>query len=431
VTLDARQFPRLLAGMESSGALGIAAHESLLGPLATPQLKGVRGGHPLIAEVERAGMRGYGGAGFPTGTKLDAVAAQRGPRLILVNATEGEPLSDKDELLMRHLPHQVIDGALVAAAVLGAEQIVFALDVHARTAHRSVDQALLERREFGQRNAPAVSLATAPSGYLSGQEMALVNYLNGGPVKPTATPPYPFERGLRGRPTLVSNAETFAQLGLVARYGAAWFRALGTETNPGTRLVTVGGGVRYPGVVEIAGGTSLRQVLNASGGVTEPLQGVLVGGYAGTWMGPDALDLNLDPTNLRQQGLALGSGIVFALPESACVVAEVASVARWLERSSAKQCGPCIHGLAAIADALADLTAEGDRRRAYGHIESWCELVNRRGACALPDGAASFVTTALRVFRPAFDDHARHGACDSCFNHRVMATTAPEGAVAA
>jgi NADH:ubiquinone oxidoreductase subunit F (NADH-binding) len=174
--------------------------------------------------------------------------------------------------------------------------------------------------------------------------------------------------------------------------------------------------------VEIAGGTTLRQLIGASGGVSEQIQGLLLGGYAGTWLPPDALELRLDAHSLLERGLRLGSGIVFVLPESACVVAEVAGVARWLQRESAGQCGPCIHGMQSIADALEDLCATGDRHRAYGRIERWCELVVKRGACSLPDGAASFVTTALRTFRPLFDDHARHGACDACTSRRILPT---------
>jgi NADH:ubiquinone oxidoreductase subunit F (NADH-binding) len=431
VSLAAEQFPRLLAGMPSGGALGLRAHEELHGRLALPSRQRSRSDHPLIVELERAGLRGYGGAGFPTATKLHAVATQGSRPIVLVNGSEGEPLSSKDVLLLSRLPHLVIDGALVTASLLGSDQVVFAIDEQARSAARAVQHALAERAELRNRTAPSVSVTPVPDGYLTGQETALINALDSGRAVPTATPPYPFQRGLRGRPTLVSNAETFAQLALVARNGAGWFRTLGTGSDPGTRLVTVGGAVNYPGVVEIAGGTTVAQLIKASGGLAQPLAGVLLGGYSGAWLGPDATDLRLDAHLLRERGLSLGSGIVFLLPESACAVAEVASVARWLQQESAGQCGPCIHGLQAIAGALEDLCAQGDRRGAYARIERWCELVIRRGACGLPDGAASFVTTALRTFRPQFDDHARHGACDGCVQRRILPTESLDPAYAA
>jgi NADH:ubiquinone oxidoreductase subunit F (NADH-binding) len=307
--------------------------------------------------------------------------------------------------------------------VLGSDRIIFALEEHARGPARTLKQALSERRETHLRGAPKISVSAVPSGYLSGQEVALINALDGKPVKPTTTPPYPFERGLDGSPTLVSNSETLAQLALVARHGAEWFRTIGTPSDPGTRLITVGGAVNYPGVVEVAGGTTIKQLIGASGGLTGPIQGVLLGGYAGTWLPADALDLRIDAHALLERGLRLGSGIVVLVPERACVVAEVASVARYLQEHSAHQCGPCINGLQAIAGALEDLCGHGDRRRAYARIERWCELVTGRGACSLPDGAASFVSSALRTFRPEFEDHARHGACDACVGPRLLPTS--------
>ncbi len=423
MSLAAEQFPRLLAGMPSSGALGLAAHQSLHGPLTLPPRQRGRGAHPLILELERAGLRGYGGAGFPTATKLQAVAAGGSQPAIVVNGTEGEPLSSKDVLLSGRMPHLVIDGVLAAASVLGSRRVIFALEAHAHGTARALKQALAERRELQHRAAPQITVNAVSSGYLTGQETALVSALDGGPAKPTTTPPYPFQRGLGGRPTLVSNSETFAQLALVARYGAGWFRTLGTATDPGTRLVTVGGAVNYPGVVEVGGGTTIKQLISASGGLTAPIQGVLLGGYAGTWLPADSLELRLDAQALMERGLRLGSGIVVLLPEQACVVAEVAGVARWLQQESAHQCGPCINGLQSIADALEELCAGGDRRGVYNRIERWCELVVRRGACSLPDGAASFVASAVRTFRPVFEDHARHGACDACVAHRVLPTS--------
>ena len=423
MSLGATEFPRLLAGMPASGPLGLAAHNTLHGQVTLSGRQRSPSTHPLILQVERAGLRGYGGAGFPTATKLRAVAVQ-GPRsAIVVNGAEGEPLSSKDVLLTGRLPHLVIDGALVAASVLGSDRLIFALEEHQRGAARALKQALAERPELHLRGAPSITVNAVPSGYLSGQEVALVGALDGGPAKPVTTPPYPFERGLGGRPTLVSNSETFAQLALVARHGADWFRSLGTDGDPGTRLVTVGGAVSYPGVVEVAGGTTIKQLIGASGGLTEPIQGVLLGGYAGTWLPADALDLRLDAPMLHARGLRLGSGIVVPVPERACVVAEVASVARWLQEQSAHQCGPCINGLEAIAGALEDLCGSGDRQRTYARIERWCELVTGRGACSLPDGAATFVSSALRSFRPEFEDHARHGACDACVGHRLLPTS--------
>jgi NADH:ubiquinone oxidoreductase subunit F (NADH-binding) len=173
-------------------------------------------------------------------------------------------------------------------------------------------------------------------------------------------------------------------------------------------------------VVEVAGGTTVRRLLDASGGVTEPLQGLLLGGYAGSWLPPEAIDLGLDRDCLSQHRASIGPGIVFALGASACPVAEVAAATDWLYRVSAGQCGVCVNGLRSISTALLELCGDGDRSGAYGEIERWCALVTRRGACALPDGAASFVTSALQTFASAFELHARRGQCDACVNQRVL-----------
>jgi len=400
--------------------MSFANHELIHGPLALPEIRRHSAQHPLILEIESSGLRGHGGAGFPTATKIAAVAAQKGRAVVVVNAMEGESLSRKDRTLLRHLPHLVLDGAIALAVAVRADRVIVAFDGGAAGVGHALDRAISERPEQGVRGYPKIVPAAISGAYLAGQETALVAALNGKATKPTLTPPYPFERGVGGRPTLVSNAETFAQTALIARHGAAWFRGLGSGSAPGTRLVTVGGAVTRPRVVEAAGGTSIRRLLDSCGGPAEPLQGLLLGGFAGTWLPPEAIDLPLDRERLREYGASAGPGIVFALGSSACPVAEVAAGTRWLYQESAGQCGVCVNGLGAITDALTELCGRGDRSGAYAQIERWCALVTRRGACALPDGAASFVTSALETFRADFDEHARHGRCQQCLEPRVL-----------
>jgi NADH:ubiquinone oxidoreductase subunit F (NADH-binding) len=418
--LAAQQFPRLLAGLTPGATMSFANHTLIHGSMDVPEFQPATGQHPLILEIERAGVRGYGGSSFPTATKIAAVAAQKAQPLVVINAMEGESLSDKDMLLMRHLPHLVLDGAIAIAIAIGSDRVLVAFDGAAGGLRRAVERAISERPELGTRGFPRIVAAPLAGGYLAGQETALVAALNGKAAKPTLTPPYPFERGVNRRPTLISNGETFAQIALIVRHGATWFQGLGSARAPGTRLVTVSGAVARARVVEVAGGTTVRRLLDASGGMTESLQGLLLGGYAGSWLPPEAIDLPLDHESLGQRGVSLGPGIVFALGASACPVAEVAAVTEWLRHESAGQCGVCVNGLGAISDALLELRGDGDRSGAYGQIERWCGLVTGRGACALPDGAASFVTSAMRTFKAKFEDHARRGHCDACLEPRVL-----------
>jgi NADH:ubiquinone oxidoreductase subunit F (NADH-binding) len=225
----------------------------------------------------------------------------------------------------------------------------------------------------------------------------------------------PFERGLRRRPTLVDNLETLAHIALIARRGAAWFRQLGTPTQPGSALVTLSGPVAHPGVYEIEHGASLGSLIEAGGGTTAGLGGVLLGGYCGAWIGAERLqNVALSKEHLAPHGATLGAGVVALLSEHACPVAETARVGRWMAGQSARQCGPCVHGLDALATAVEELAGGAPGARAKQRIDRLASLTIRRGACAHPDGAVNLLLSALDTFGVEFADHARHGPCEAC-----------------
>jgi NADH:ubiquinone oxidoreductase subunit F (NADH-binding) len=366
----------------------------------------------LRHELGRSGLRGRGGASFPLSAKVEAVCRARGEPVLVVNACEGEPMSSKDRLLLRSAPHLVLDGALTLAAAIGAREVIVAVDEREHALAENVRAAIGERpKPRGTR----VDLTAAPSRYVSGQETALVRWCNERVAKPRSLGPRVTDRGVRRRPTLVSNAETVAHVALIARHGAAWFRAVGTGEDPGSALVTVSGAIGAPGVYEIGHGEPLGSLLAAAGGVAERARAFLLGGYGGGWI--DATDepaARLSPAQLRPLGARLGPGVISVLGESVCPVDETARAAIWLAGQSAGQCGPCVHGLAAIAGALAATRDGRDGPRALAQVERWCEQVTGRGACAHPDGAASFVASALRVFAAELADHAGGGRCDAC-----------------
>jgi NADH:ubiquinone oxidoreductase subunit F (NADH-binding) len=405
--VEARQ--RLLppAGAPTS----LAAHVERYGRL--PALRGE--GPALIAAVEASGLRGRGGAGFPTHRKLRAVAAGRQP-VVVANGVEGEPASHKDALLMRVNPQLVLDGAVAAAAAVGARQIVIAVGRGAGGAHASMAAAIGERAHAGARE--RIELVEVPDRFVAGEETALVSWLNGGPAKPAFTPPRPFERGVGGRPTLVQNVETLAGIALIARYGAGSFREVGSADEPGSMLFTLGGAVGRPGITELAGGTPLREALERCDGFREPPGAVLVGGYFGTWVTvASALDAPLSDAGLRPLGASLGARSLAVLPRTRCGVAETARLAAYLAGESAGQCGPCVFGLAAIAEALAAIAAcdpaAGD---ALKRLRRLAPQVTGRGACAHPNGATRLVESALTVF------------ADEVGHHLAGVCTAPAGA---
>ena len=215
--------PRLLAGLGALGtAVDLSSHR-LVYP--TPPLPGSRPREDFLTAVERSGLRGRGGAGFPTGRKLRAVGAARRSPVVVVNGAEGEPASAKDKLLLATVPHLVLDGALLAAAAVGAGEVVVCVDRTATAVDVALTRAVGERRR-AEPGLP-VRLAGVPARYLAGEETALAHWLNGGPAIPTRTPPRVFERGVGGRPTLVDNVETLAHLAQVLRFGPDWFRQIG------------------------------------------------------------------------------------------------------------------------------------------------------------------------------------------------------------
>ncbi len=416
---DPASLPRLLLGV---GDPGLGAHLDRHGPL--PDLRRLGPGR-LIGAVGASGLRGRGGAGFPVAMKLRAVGSRRGRKVVLANGTEGEPASKKDRVLVRELPHLVLDGVAVAAAAVGASDAVVAVEEGQARGIRALERALAERDAAGLDRGVQVSLALTPRRYITGQETALINFINTGTALPTFGA-RPFERGVDGRPTLVQNVETLAHLALLARHGAEWFRALGTAEDPGSALITISGAVRAPGVYEIAHGTPLPDLLRLARAENQ-LAGALIGGYFGSWIEPEQIPrLLLARGELAPYGAALGAGVVAVLGERSCGVAETARVAEYLAGEAAGQCGPCVNGLGAIAETVRQLASGIAPAGAQRDLERWCRELPTRGACAHPDGAVRFVASALRVFGPEFADHARRGRCALCSAPPVLPTPAHE-----
>jgi len=417
VTSGTAEDPRAPSGaarvlLPSAGA-GLAAHVDRLGPRPP-------GSPALIAEIGRSGLRGRGGAAFPTAIKLQALVGRRRPTVV-ANGTEGEPLSAKDKTLLLRSPHLVLDGLALVAEAVGASAAYLCIDRSATRVASAVEAAVAERRAEGTDRLP-VEIRLTPTRYVVGEETALIHWLNGGDAKPLTTPPRPFERGIGGRPTVVQNVETLAQVALIARFGADWFRRAGTPDEPGTVLLTVGGAVHQPGVYEVGLGSPLTTVLNSAGVETAP-PAVLLGGYFGTWMAADALDRAVVGVEaLRAAGASLGCGVVWVLPSDACGLAESARIARWFAGQSAGQCGPCVNGLPAMASALERLVAGRGDRRLAADLDRWLRNVPGRGACHLPDGASRFVASTLGTFGAEIDWHHQHGPCPAALGRPHLPT---------
>jgi NADH:ubiquinone oxidoreductase subunit F (NADH-binding) len=403
----ATRLPRLLPP-SSKQAEDWYAHVARHGRLPYRDRPGM-----LIRDIEPAGLTGRGGAAFPVARKLaavlDAADKRRRAPAVIANGAESEPASDKDATLLWLAPHLVLDGLQLAAEAVGADTAILYTHIDRRQdVGKRLRQALAEREAVGA-DRVQVQLAEGPPRFLSGQETALISHLSGGAAVPTFVPPRPTERGLNGAPTLVQNVETLAHLALIARYGPGWFRAVGTQAEPGSMLTTVRRTDGQPRITEVPLGIPLREVL----GDLRPEGAVLIGGYHGTWLpAQQAARLTLDNQSLGQVGARVGAGILIALPADRCGLAETAAAVRYLALESAGQCGPCLNGLPRIAAALAEIAGGRPRRQTRTDLERWCGLVTGRGACHHPDGTVRLVRSALQTFAAEIDWHER-GRCSA------------------
>ena len=360
--------------------------------------EGLRGAD-LRSAVSAAGLRGRGGAAFPLGRKLAAVASQPGEHVVVVNGEEGEPTSVKDRWLLRSRPHLVIDGALRAAAAVNAASAYFYLSDE--PAGRSMRAALDELSDIPVR----AEIVMVPPAYIAGEETAAVNAINGGQPLPSEKPPRPFEQGVRGLPTLVSNVETIANLPRIATGS--------TPGEPETFLLTFGGACRQPGLFEVPFGLMLREAAETLAGLEIAPRGYFMGGYFAGLLNERAGALTLDYDVFRCAGSGLGCGAITVLGKSDCPVGFTAQVLAYFDRENSGRCGSCFNGTAAMS-AVASALAHGAATYAdVQRLENWAAFLPGRGACGTLDGAANVSRSLLREFPKDVEAHLRQ-RCANC-----------------
>lgn len=399
--------PRLLL----DGPEGLADYQRAggYGALADPD--------QLLSEVQASGLLGRGGAAFPMAVKLRTVRdnGQQGGgapigSVVIANGEEGEPASIKDRWLLRNRPHAVLDGLRLAARIVDADRaVVYVSDARAA---ESVEHAIAELPK--DRDAVAVELLTVTPGYVAGEETAAVHVVNGGPAKPTDKPPRPFEEGVDGKPTLISNVETLAQLAYLHQHGAQAFRELGTEGSPGTFLATITGAGRPPALYELPHGIAFADLLTLHGVSAENVRGALMGGYFAGLVNHDILGATLDHESVRALGSGLGCGAVGILTDE-CPVAVAASVLAYFDRENAGQCGSCFNGTAAMAAAAIGLRDGLATQEDLERLKRWSVVLRGRGACATLDGAANVAASLLSQFPDLVRRHLENG-CQTCLS---------------
>jgi NADH:ubiquinone oxidoreductase subunit F (NADH-binding) len=369
----------------------------------------------LLRDVESSGLVGRGGAAFPLAVKLRTVRdngrliAGAGGTVVVANGEEGEPASIKDRWLLRNRPHMVLDGLRLAAAVVAASRAyVYVSD--AESAH-SVEAALseLDPNVLGD---VSVGMFTVQPGYVAGEETAAVRAINGGPAKPTDKPPRPFEEGVDGRPTLVSNVETLANLPYLQHHGSAAFRSQGSPLSPGTFLATITGAGRPPVLYELPHGLPFTELLALHGVSTDQVRGALMGGYFAGLLNRAVLETTLDHETMRRFGSRLGCGAISVITDD-CPVAVAASVLAYFDRENAGQCGSCFNGTAAMAAVGGALRDGAATTEDVDRLRRWSIVLRGRGACATLDAATNVAASLLDQFPREVAQHL-DGSCQDC-----------------
>jgi NADH-quinone oxidoreductase subunit F len=380
--------------------------------------KGLERARSLEAEavvelLSRSGLRGRGGAGFPTGTKWGSVLAAGGGRYVVCNAAEGEPATFKDRLLLRRNPFAVLEGTVIAATTIGAQRAFVGLKEAFTLETEALGAALNEMKGAGWLEGVEIELALGPDRYLFGEETGLLGVMEGrGPFPREVRP---FMQGLRGspsapNPTLVNNVETLANVPAIVANGPEWFRSVGTDTSPGTMLFTVAGDVAREGVFELELGTPLRALIDgAAGGTRGEIKAVLPGASSAL-IRPDMLDMPLDFDVFRRSGTGLGAGGFAVYDDTACMVEVARLFTRFLHVESCAQCPACKLGSGAINRLITSLH-EGEG--SIGDLEevlARADRVTDGQKCALPTGTKLVVLSLLQAFAEEFAAHAS-GEC--------------------
>ena len=376
--------------------------------------------------VSDARLRGRGGAGFPTGMKWGFMPDREktgGPRYLIANADEMEPGTFKDRLLMEGDPHQLLEGMILAAYALEADQAYVFLRWAYRDAERALRRAIAEAEEAGYLGKDVLGsgfdldlhVHVSAGRYMCGEETGLLNALEGKRATPRSKPPYPQQSGLWGRPTIVQNVETLCNVPHIVAHGADWFLDLAHGDDGGTKVYGVSGKVRRPGAWELPLGTPARELIEEhAGGLPDglALRGYLPGGASTDFLTAGHLDLPLDFDAVEEAGSRLGTGTLVVLDDATCPVSVMIALERFFARESCGWCTPCRDGLPWVEKTLVAIEEGRGEPRDLEHLQMHAKLLGPGLTfCALAPGAASPLGSALRAFRGEFERHIDERRC--------------------
>ena len=377
----------------------------------------------VIEEIKRSGLRGRGGAGFPTGVKWELVRKAPGSeKYVICNADEGDPGAFMDRAILEGDPHAVLEGMAIAAYAVGAKRGYIYVRAEYPLAIQRLKRAISQAREYGLLGDDIfesgfsfdVELRMGAGAFVCGEETALIASIEGRRGEPRPRPPYPAQSGLWGKPTLINNVETFANVRHIVQNGAEWFSAIGTETSKGTKVFALAGQVKNTGLVEVPMGITLRELIfEVGGGVPEgrKFKAVQIGGPSGGCLPEELLDVPVDYESLREHGAIMGSGGVIVLDDSACMVNVAKFFLQFTADESCGKCPPCRVGTQMMLEILNRITEGRGTEEDLERLEELAQLVKSASLCGLGQTAPNPVLSTLRYFRDEYLAHIREGAC--------------------
>jgi len=377
----------------------------------------------VIEIMERSGLRGRGGAGFPTGKKWRLARAAKGTtKYVVCNGDEGDPGAFMDRSLLEGNPHSVLEGMIIGAYAIGATRGIIYVREEYPLAVGTLQVALEQAREygflgkaiFGSPLSFDIEIVRGAGAFVAGEETALIAAVEGRVSEPRQRPPYPVERGVWGCPTVINNVETWANVPVIIERGPEWFASLGTATSKGTKIFSLVGKIRNTGLVEIPMGMTVRELVEEIGGGPPPsreIKAVQIGGPSGGCLPKDLFDLPIDYESLVEAGAMMGSGGLIVMDDRTCMVDVARYFMDFLRDESCGKCLPCREGTNRMYELLTRICEGRATESDLDLLEELAQVVKETSLCGLGQTASNPVLTTLRYFRPEYEAHVRERRC--------------------
>ena len=377
----------------------------------------------IVEEVKKSGLRGRGGAGFPTGLKWSFVPKTDEPKYLVCNADEGEPGTFKDRVIIEKDPHLLLEGIAISAYAIGAHEAFIYIrgeyEYGAQVLERAIEEAeaagILGENALGSGYAIKITVHRGAGAYVCGEETALLNSLEGRRGHPRIRPPFPASKGLYQHPTVINNVETLATVPFIVEKGGDWYASLGTEKSKGTKLFSISGHVKRPGVYELELGTPFEELIyDIAGGIRDgrKLKAVIPGGSSTPMLRAEEIEgVLLDYESLQAAGSMLGSGAVIVMDDTTCIVKAVYRMAKFYAHESCGQCTPCREGTRWMVQILSRIVAGRGRMEDLDVLLDMKEIMGGNCLCPLGDAALGPLISGITKFREEFEEHIKTGRC--------------------